>query len=143
VVRDRCGECGVALVFALATLTLVAITVAAVAGALRSRGSAVTLEERSVRVTALCDAAVAETLAGLAEGGATYRGISERGFPGGSISSTVRPLGEWEAEVVAVGRRAGWQMTARLHVLHHGAPRVQWWQRTQGPAPEEPAPASE
>jgi hypothetical protein len=142
-VRDRAGERGVALVFALATLTLVAMTIASVAGALRSRGSAVTLDERSVRVAALCDAAVAETLAGLAEGGATYRGIAERRFPGGTISSTVRPVGEWEADVVAVGRRGDWQMTARLRVLHHGAPRVQWWQRTQGPASDKPAPASE
>jgi hypothetical protein len=134
---NRCsGERGVALVFALATLTLLAVTIAAVAGELRSRGAAVTIDERSVRAAALCDAAIAETLAELAQSGAAFRGVGERRFAGGVISSTVRPLGEWEVEVVAVGRRHEWQMTARLHVLIHGAPRVQWWQRTQGPVPQ-------
>ncbi len=130
--RDR--ERGVALVFALATLTLLAVTIAAVAGELRSRGAAVSIDERSVRAAALCDAAIAETLAEIADGGAAFRGIGERAFGGGGIASTVRPLGEWEVEVTAVGRQGDWQMTARLRVLIHGAPRVQWWQRTQGPA---------
>ncbi len=129
----RAGERGVALVFALAALTLVAITLAAVVGELRSRGAGVVIEERAVRVTALSDASVAETLAGLAKYGSTYLGITERRFAGGYISSTVRPMGEWEAEVVAIGRDDNWQMTVRLRVTLQGGPRVVWWERTQHP----------
>lgn len=135
-VGRRARERGVALVFALATLTLLAITMAAVAAELRSRGASVMIDERSVRVAALCDAAIAESLAEVAAQGSAFRGVSERRFAGGVISSTVRPLGEWEFEIVAVGRRHDWQATARLRVLIHGAPRVMWWQRTQGPAPD-------
>jgi hypothetical protein len=136
-VNDRRGERGVALILALATLTVVAITVAAVASELRARSASVTVEERSVRTAALCDAAIAETLAELAERGYAFQGISRRRFAGGLIESRVLPLGEWEVEVVAVGQRNDWQMTSRLRVLIHGAPRVVWWQRTQGPVGEE------
>jgi type II secretory pathway component PulK len=136
-VNDRRGERGVALILALATLTVVAITVAAVASELRARSASVTVEERSVRTAALCDAAIAETLAKLAERGSTFQGISRRRFAGGLIESRVLPLGEWEVEVVAVGQRNDWQMTSHLRVLIHGAPRVVWWQRTQGPVGEE------
>ena len=62
-VTARPGERGSALVFAMAVLTLVALTVLAVSAEVFSRGAGVVLEERSVRLTALSDAAVAETLA--------------------------------------------------------------------------------
>ena len=136
-VVDHRGERGVALILALATLTVVAITIAAVASELRARSASVAVEERSVRTAALCDAAIAETLAELAQRGYAFQGISRRRFAGGFIESRVLPLGEWEVEVVAVGQRNDWQMTSRLRVLIHGAPRVVWWQRTQGPANEQ------
>jgi hypothetical protein len=134
-VNARPSERGVALVFALATLTLVAITIAAVASQIQSRGAGVAIGERSVRLVALSDAAMAETLAELADRGAAFGGIRERSFPGGSIASSVRPLGEWEAEVIAVGVRDGWQSAITARVSLHGAPRVVWWQRTQSPIP--------
>lgn len=127
------GERGVALVFALAALTLVAISIGAVVGELQSRGAGVALEERSVRVTALSDAAVAESLAEMADRGSTFLGIPERRFSGGYISSTVRPMGEWEAEIIAVGRDDLWQMTVRLRVSLQGGPRVVWLERRQHP----------
>ncbi len=128
------SERGVALVFALATLTLVAITIAAVASEVQSRGAGVMLEERAVRVIALSDAAMAESLAELAVNGVGFRGVSERWFEGGSISSSIRAMGEWEVEVVAIGRRDDWQATVQARVYLMGGPRVLWWQRTQGPA---------
>lgn len=131
-VRD--SERGVALVFALAALTLVAITVAAVAAEIRSRGAGVVLEERSVRTTALSDWAMAETLAELADTGRAFRGITERAVEGGTISSAVRQVSEWEVEVVAVGVRDGWHSTINARVSLVTGPRVVWWQRTQGPA---------
>jgi len=134
VASPRASERGTALIFALAALTLIAITIGAVTAELQSRGAGVVLEEQAVRVTALSDAAMAETLAELAAGGAAFPGVAERAFEGGAISSSVRPLGAWEVEVIAVGRRDAWHavMTARVWVKD-GA-RVLWWQRTQGPS---------
>ena len=127
------SERGAALVFALATLTLVAITVAAVAAEIRSRGAGVVLEERSVRVTALVDSAMAESLAEIADKGSTFLGITERSVEGGTIASSVRAMGEWEVELVAVGTRNDWQATIRARVNLHTGPRVMWWEKTQGP----------
>jgi hypothetical protein len=125
---------GTALVFALATLTLVAITIGVVTAELQSRGAGVVIEERSVRLTALSDAAMAETLAELSAHGNAFAGVAERRVEGGTMSSSVRPIGEWEAEVVAVGARDGWISTIRARVFLQGGPRVLWWQRTQGPS---------
>lgn len=127
------GERGTALVFALATLTLVAITIAGVSAELQSRGAGVVIEERSVRLTALSDAAMAETLAELSVTGIAYAGVPERRVEGGTMSSRVRPIGAWEVEVTAVGERDGWSSVVRARVHLQGAPRVLWWQRTQRP----------
>jgi hypothetical protein len=132
-VVSRPSEQGSALVFALAALTLIAITIGAVTAELQSRGAGVVLEERAVRVTALSDAAMAETLAELASGGQTFKGIDGRRLEGGSISSSVRPLGAWEVEVTAVGRRDDWQVVVTARVWVKDGARVLWWQRTQGP----------
>ena len=128
------SERGSALVFALAALTLIAITIAAVTAELQARGAGVVIEERSVRLTALSDSVMAETLAELAAQGAAFAGVPERRVEGGTLSSSVRPIGEWEAEVIAVGSRDGWVSTIRARVFLEGGPRVLWWQRTQGPA---------
>ena len=130
----RSNERGTALVFALATLTLVAITIAGVTAELRSRGAGVVIEERSVRLTALSDAAMAETLAELSDQGAAFPGVVERRVEGGTMSSSVRHISAWEVEVFAVGSRDGWSSVIRAKVSLNGGPRVLWWQRTQGPA---------
>jgi hypothetical protein len=126
-------ERGTALVFALATLTLIAITIAAVTAEIQTRGAGVVIEERSVRLTALSDAAMAESLAELSDKGIAFAGITERRVEGGAMSSTVRPIGQWEVEVIAVGSRNGWSSVIRARVFLKGGPRVLWWQRTQGP----------
>ena len=136
-VSARRFERGSALVFALAALTLVALTIAAVAAEIRSRGAGVVLEERSVRAVSLADFAMAETLSELAARGRGFPGVAERAVPGGAIASRVRPLGEWEAEVVAVGTRNDWQATITARVNLMAGPRVLWWQRSQGPAAEQ------
>jgi len=129
----RRGERGASLVFALATLTLVAITVTAVTSELQSRGAGVVIEERSVRLTALSDSAMAETLAELSDKGIAFAGVTERRVEGGGMSSSVRIISAWEVEVFAVGSRDGWESVIRAKVSLHGGPRVVWWQRTQGP----------
>lgn len=128
---------GSSLIFALFTLTLVALTIAAVSAEIRSRATGVVLAERSVRIAALCDAAVAESLAELDENGAEFRGIQERDIAGGTISSTVRALGEWEVELIAVGKRNDWQAIVQARISLLGGARLIWWQRTQGPATDE------
>jgi hypothetical protein len=117
----------------LATLTLVAITVAAVTSELQSRGAGVVIEERSVRLTALSDAAMAETLAELSEKGIAFAGVAERPVEGGTMSSSVRIVSAWEVEVLAIGSRGGWSSVIRAKVSLISGPRVVWWQRTQGP----------
>jgi len=133
---SRSAERGTALVFALAALTLIAITIGAVSAEIQSRGAGVVLEERAVRVTALSDAAMAETLAELAANGVTFAGVTERRFAGGTISSQVRPKGAWEVEVIAVGRRDDWQAVVTASVFVKDGARILWWQRTQGPVAE-------
>ena len=125
---------GSALVFALATLALVAITIAGVTSELQSRGAGVVIEERSVRLTALSDAAMAETLAELSDKGIAFTGVAEMRVEGGAMSSSVRIISAWEVEVFAVGSRDGWSSVIRGKVSLNGGPRVVWWQRTQGPA---------
>ena len=125
---------GSALVFALATLALVAITIAGVTSELQSRGAGVVIEERSVRLTALSDAAMAETLAELSDKGIAFTGVAERRVEGGAMSSSVRIISAWEVEVFAVGSRDGWSSVIRGKVSLNDGPRVVWWQRTQGPA---------
>lgn len=131
-IQDR-GERGVALVFALGVLTLVALTIAVVAAEIGSRSIGVVLEERSVRSTALSDWAMAETMAELASKGPSFQGFPERDVDGGTITSTVRQVGEWDVEVVVVGGRDDWQSTIIARVSLLTGPRVVWWQRTQGP----------
>ena len=127
-------ERGSALIFALATLTLIAITIAAVTAEIQTRGAGVVIEERSVRLTALSDAAMAETLAELSDKGIAFAGIAERRVEGGTMMSSVRVISAWEVEVLAVGSRNGWSSVIRAKVsLLHG-PKVVWWQRTQGPS---------
>ena len=126
-------ERGSALVFALATLTLIAITIAAVTAEIQTRGAGVVIEERSVRLTALSDAAMAETLAELSDKGIAYAGIAERRVEGGTMTSSVRVISAWEVEVLAVGFRNGWSSVIRAKVSLQRGPKVVWWQRTQGP----------
>jgi hypothetical protein len=135
VVAARRCERGSALVFAVAALTLVALTVAVVAAEIRSRSAGIVLEERSLRVVALADWAMAETLAELAADPRGFQGISERPVSGGTVASRVQPLGEWELEVTAVGVRDDWQAILTARVGLKPGPRVLWWQRTQSPVP--------
>jgi hypothetical protein len=109
------------------------MTIAVVAAEIGSRRAGVVLEERSVRTTALSDWAMAETMAELARKGPSFQGFPERSVAGGTITSTVRVIGEWEVEVVVVGRRDDWQSTITGRISLLTGPRVLWWQRTQGP----------
>lgn len=87
---------------------------------------------RQVRLIALNDAAVAETLAHLAENDG-YRGQPFHDFGGGEISSQIRSLEDDRREIVAVSRYRGWSRITRLEVtILAGGPRVDSWVTVPG-----------
>jgi ABC-type Co2+ transport system permease subunit len=88
-------------------------------------------ERRQVNLIALSDAALAETLAGLAAD-PSFSGVSAHPFGNGTIASTVSPAGHGLVTVVARARFAGWQGTLKAEVEVTG-PRVVRWSRSQKP----------
>jgi len=130
VIRSR--ERGVALIFAIIALAIVALMVAVVAAGIQPRITSHEHLERTVRLTALVDAAMAATLAELAVD-PNDGGVDERRLGEGVMSSTVTRVGLHRAEVVAVGRTRDWRaVVVALVDLEHG-PRVVTWTRTQSP----------
>jgi hypothetical protein len=125
-------EAGVALIFALIALVVVALASAVVAASIQPRITSHRHLERTVRLTALVDAAMATTLAELAVD-SSNPGVEEVRLGGGTMSSTVTQVGLHEVEVVAAGRTRGWSavIVARVDIEH--GPRVLQWRRTQFP----------
>jgi hypothetical protein len=130
VIRDR--ERGVALIFAIIALAVVALMVAVVAAGIQPRLTSHEHLERTVRLTALVDAAMAASLAELAVD-PTDGGVDERTLGAGVMSSSVSPVGLHEVEVVAVGRTRGWRAVVVARVDLENGPRVVTWTRTQSP----------
>ena len=125
-------ESGVALIFAIVALAIVAFMVAIVAASIQPRITTHTHFERTVRLTALVDAAMATTLSRLAVD-RFDRGVQEQVLGEGVMSSVVTRISLYEVEVVAQGRTRGWRSTVIARVdLEHG-PRVMRWHRFQSP----------
>ena len=125
-------ESGVALIFAIIALAIVAMMVAVVAASLQPRIITHTHLERTVRLTALVDAAMAATLAELAAD--RYdSGVEETALGDGFMSSTATQVSLHEVEVVAVGRTRGWRAVVVARVNVENGPRVLRWHRYQGP----------
>lgn len=123
-------ERGVALIFAVVALAVVALMVAVVASSLQPRITTHRHLERTVKLTALVDAAMAASLAELAADPADS-GVEEQVLGDGTMQSTVTQVGLHEVEVTAVGRSRGWRATVVARVdLEHG-PRVLRWHRFQ------------
>lgn len=123
-------ESGVALIFALVALAIVGFMVAVVAASIQPRITTHNHLERTVRLTALVDAAMATTLAELAVN-RHFAGVREGAMGDGAISSTVAQVGLHEVEITAVARARGWRavVVARVDVEH--GPRVIRWHRYQ------------
>ena len=128
--RER--ESGVALIFAIMALAIVAFMVAVVAASIQPRITTHTHLERTVRLTALVDAAMATTLAELAVD-RFDTGFEERALGEGVISSAVKQISLYEVEIVAQGRARGWRATVVARVDVENGPRVMRWHRYQGP----------
>ena len=125
-------ESGVALIFAIIALAIVAMMVAVVAASLQPRIITHTHLERTVRLTALVDAAMATTLAELAVD-RHDPGVDETALGDGFMSSTATQVSLHEVEVVAVGRTRGWRAVVVARVNVENGPRVLRWHRYQGP----------
>ena len=116
-------ESGVALLWALLAVTAVAASVLLVASAVASRQPSSRYDHRNVVLTALSDAAMAETLARLSSDPACS-GIDERPFGGGTIASTVTTTPYGLREVTAVGEYQEWRSVVRAEVAMDQGPRI-------------------
>ena len=123
-------EDGFILPAVLLAILLLSIGLALVATSLQLRRGMVRREARSVTLTALSDAALAETLARLSQD-PYYDGVPERDFGGGRLRSTVRFLSPGRYEVVATALYAGQERTVEAEVSRPpGSPaRVVRWRR--------------
>lgn len=131
---NRPGERGQALVLALLAVLVLGAALALVAGSLVARMQGVRVETRETALLALTDAAVAETLAGLA--GRPYGGgLAEKPFGGGTIESTVAhgAAGAFTLVARAAYRGAAMEVEVRGRITDEG-PRVTAWRRL--PTPE-------
>ena len=123
-------EEGFALAAVLLAVLLLSIGLAMVAASLQLRMGLVRREAQSVTLTALSDAALAETLAELGEN-AYYHGAPEHGLGPGRLRSKVRFLSPGRYEVVATAPYAGRERTVEAEVLRPAGavPRVVRWTR--------------
>ena len=123
-------DTGFVLASVLLAILLLSIGLALVAASLQLRMRLVRREAQSVTLTALSDAALAETLAKLSED-AYYHGVPEHGLGPGRLRSDVRFLSPGRYEVVATATYAGRERTVEADVLRPaGAPaRVVRWRR--------------
>lgn len=109
-------EDGFALPGALLALLLLSVALALVAASLQLRMRLVLRESRSLTLTALSDAALAEALARLSED-AAFRGAPGHAFGGGSLESEVRPLSKVQFEVTATAAYAGRERVVEADVV--------------------------
>lgn len=104
--RAHGRENGYALLVTLVVLLLLSIALSLLAAALQVRMRLVRQEAQTLKLIALSDAALAETLASLTYD-PHFTGVAEQNYGGGRIASTVRPLGPNRYEVLATAFYAG------------------------------------
>jgi hypothetical protein len=92
VIRRRLSENGSAVALALMLLLVLALALAVLSEGIVARMREEQREARSVRLSAACDAALAESLAGLVAS-ADYPGFAPQPFADGTIASEVQISG--------------------------------------------------
>jgi type II secretory pathway pseudopilin PulG len=128
----KSGESGYALLTALLVIFLLSIALALLAASLQIRMRLVREDGASVTLSALSDAALAESLANLAQSG-SYTGSEEHDFGGGRIRSGVVLLSPGVYDVVAIAKYG--QRRRVVEALVFRAPgyvQVQRWRRLPG-----------
>jgi type II secretory pathway pseudopilin PulG len=130
-VSRRHREAGFALPTVLLAVLLLSIALALIAASLQLRMRLVRREAQALTLSALSDAALAETLARLTQN-AYYLGVGERPFGGGSLKSEVRFRSPGRYEVVATATYAGRERTVVAEVVRPpgaSAQVVRWKRR--------------
>jgi type II secretory pathway pseudopilin PulG len=114
----------------LLAVLLLSIALALVAASLQLRMRLVRQEAQSLTLTALSDAALAETLAWLTQS-SFYQGVPEHAFGNGRYRSHVRILAPGRYEVIATATYAGRQRIVEAEVVRPpGSPaQVVRWRR--------------
>lgn len=127
-------EAGFSVLLAIVAMTLTGVAMLMVLDAVNHDIGQLRLEERSTQLVALTDAALAETLAGLATD-ATFPGVARRALGDGQIASSVAAGEDGALVVRARAWFGGWrgELIADVH-LGSGAPRVVRWTRSTAPA---------
>lgn len=130
--RGRTGQKGHALVTALFVLLLVSLAVALVAASMDSAMRGVRHELRSLKLTALTDAAVAEAMARLADSPG-FTGQPAHPFGGGTLGSEVTKTGDTTWRIQAWARHGGITRTVRVDVRQTvRGYAISGWRRVDG-----------
>jgi len=129
--NPRRGERGSAVLLALVTAIVLSMGVLLVAGMIQSRRAAFDVERRNVTLTALADAAMAESLAEL-DHDPLYRGFASRSFGGGVISSGVTGIGLFRKRVLVRAEYRGWttEIEGEVDVRNDRARLIRWGMKT-------------
>jgi len=125
------AESGFALLVALFAVFMVGVALSLLALSLALRLRMAHEEARGTVLTALCDAAVAETLAGIAAG--QVDGVGQHSFGGGTIGSEVQTVGAQHYRITATAHVGGKARTVLADVVRDvQGTRVVHWQRVPG-----------
>jgi hypothetical protein len=118
---------GQALLVALIILLLVVSAATTVALHFGFRARLVSQESRRIHLVAMTDAAIAESLARLQQSSG-YRGMAQREFDGGTITSTITSLPGNRRQILASAHYRGWDRQVRVQVrLTTGALELEGW----------------
>jgi len=124
-------ESGFALLVALFATFMVGVALSLLALSLAVRLRMAHEEARGTVLSALCDAAVAETLSGIAAGEAG--GVGEHPFGSGTIGSEVQTVAAQHYRITATAHLGGKARTVLADVVRDvQGTRVVHWQRVPG-----------
>jgi hypothetical protein len=125
------ADSGFAMLVALFVLFLVSVALSLIGLSLALRLRTARDEARGTALTALCDAALAETMAGVAAGRAS--GVGEHPFGGGTIGSQVQIVAAKHYRVTATAHFGGRARAVEADVVRDDqGTRVVHWQRLAG-----------
>jgi len=126
--HDADQERGSALLLALGTILVTSMAILLVAGMIQTRRVSFDLQRRNIMLTALVDAAMAETLAGLDQD-PTFSGVPEHSLGRGLVSSRVFYVKPKIRRLEATGRVRAWTATIEARILVGAShPIIQEWQ---------------
>jgi len=129
--RPAAAESGFALLVALFAVFMVGVALSLLALSLAVRLRMAHEEARATVLTALCDAAVAETLAGIAIG--QVDGVGEHPFGSGTIGSEVQTVAAQHYRITATAHVGGKARTVLADVVRDvQGTRVVHWRRVPG-----------